>query len=101
MKTVIFTGHSNDLVHVDDATGEEEHSAITYGEEIVAASFVVGGRVRVRAIYDGCWSFSAGHLAEEIPFPDWPIRTLKEHDYSARLEIDVPDECALVVREAK
>lgn len=100
MKTVTFSGHSDDTVTVEDASGADEHACYQSSDEkILHASFVVGGRVRVRAFYDGVWSFAAAHVSENIAWPDWPVRVVKEHEYSTRLEIDTPDECASVVRE--
>lgn len=73
-----------------------------YGKELVVTTFVVGGRMRVRAIHaDGCWSFVFGQVDEDIAIPEWPIRVAAGHGYSARLEIDVPGDMAIVIREAK
>lgn len=101
MKTIMFYGHSDDLVHVLDVRGEEEYGAITRDNELVAATFVVGGIMRVRALYDGCWSFAVGQVGEDMVFPEWPIRFVAAHGYSVRLEIEVPDDRAIVIREAK
>lgn len=100
MKTVSFSGHSDDIVLVTDHKGADEHGCYQSDDkETVHASFVVGGRIRVRALYDGCWSFAVGQLSEGINFPEWPIRITQKHPYSVQLEVDVPDECSVVVKE--
>lgn len=100
MKTIKFSGHSDDLVHVTFANGEtdERGPGEHGGDSEVFAKFVVGGRIVVTAIYCGVWSFAAGQADEGIPFPDWPLRIVPEHEHSVRLEIDVPDECASVLQ---
>ena len=70
---------------------------------MVVARFVVGGLMRVRALYDGCWSFAVGQIDEDFPLPDWPIR-IRQSDrvvYSVLLEVDLPDDRAVVTREAE
>ncbi len=55
------------------------------------AAFNLGGKMRIHAIYDGCWSFAVGQVDEDIALPDWPIR-IRSEGYSAIVEIDVPDD---------
>lgn len=97
MKTIKFSGHSDDIVHVTFADGETDER---YGEGDgdVFAKFVVGGRIIVTALYSGVWAFAVGQVEDGIDFPEWPIRIVQEHTYSVRLEIDVPDECATVLQ---
>lgn len=93
-------GASDDLIEVEGIPGSDEFEA-DGGNDLLMGSFVVGGVIRVRAIYDGCWSFSVGQVDEDVPLPEWPI-SLGQHpecDYSALLEIEVPDHTT-IVREA-
>lgn len=98
MLTAVFYGASDDLVEVEGVKGSDEfacgwHPSNHRGPGVVA-QFNLGGRLRVFAIYDGCWSFAAAQVDEEIPLPEWPIRVRQSTDtpYSTRLEIDVPDD---------
>jgi hypothetical protein len=98
MKTLTMYGASDDLVEADGIPGADEFDCYQPrpGEDI-HASFVLGGRMRIRAIYDGCWSFAIGQVEEETPLPDWPIRISQhERGYSTLVEIDVPDDVSLI-----
>jgi hypothetical protein len=92
---VMFAGSSDDLIQVEGCPGGDEFGI--YGKGPHVATFNLGGRVRVHAIYDGCWSFAAGQLDESIPFPDWSVRvTAGRGGYSTRLEIDTGEEPVFV-----
>lgn len=52
-----------------------------------------GGALRVHALFDGCWHFSAGSAGHAAPVASWGF-TLGQHPtipYSALLEVDAPD----------
>lgn len=92
MQTAIFYGASDDLIEIEGVKGGDEFGI--FAKEKYVAAFNLGGKMRVHAIYDGCWCFAVGQVDEDIPLPDWPIR-LKwpgGRGYSTRLEIDVPDD---------
>lgn len=99
MKTFSIYGASDDLVETAGVPGCDEFNIIS--DDVLVGTFVLGGKMRIRALYDGCWSFSVGQVDEEIPLPDWPIR-IKQHErgYSTEMEIDVPDDVTLI-REKK
>jgi hypothetical protein len=99
MQTAVVYGSSDDLIEIEGVKGADEFNIIGDGPYI--AAFNLGGKMRIHAVYDGCWSFAVGQVDEEIPLPDWPVR-LGAHDsgYSTRLEIDVPDDVK-VFRERK
>jgi len=92
MQTATFYGSSDDLIEIGGVKGADEFNIIEDGPHI--ATFNLGGKMRVHAIYDGCWSFAVGQVDEEIALPNWPIRIKQseENDYSTSLEIDVPDD---------
>lgn len=98
MKTVKFYGASDDLVEVEGIPGADEFWCDTTCAPFAYATFVVGGKVRVRAIYDGCWSFAVGQVDEDLELPAWPIRITQHADpsYSVLLEIDVPDDTSVM-----
>lgn len=98
----VFYGASDDLIEVEGVKGADEFSAWTKDDDDVAGVFNVGGKLRVRAIYDGCWSFSVGQVDEDIPLPDWPIRVRQSASvpYSVALEIECPDDVK-VFREGR
>jgi hypothetical protein len=98
MQTAAFYGSSDDLIEVEGVKGGDEFGAYS-GAGILHGMFNVGGKMRVYAIYDGCWMFAVGQVAEDIALPDWPVRIKQQHEYSTRLEIDVPDD-VMVFREA-
>jgi len=89
MQTAKFYGASDDLIEVEGIKGGNEFNVIADGPHM--ASFNLGGKMRVHAIYDGCWSFAPAMVDESIPLPDWPIR-VKQEGYTTVLEIDVPDD---------
>ena len=91
MQTAIFYGSSDDLIEIEGVMGGDEFNIIKDGPYI--ATFNLGGKMRVHALYDGCWSFAIGQVDEDISLPDWPFRiTQHERGYSTQLEIDVPDD---------
>lgn len=100
MKTMTMYGASDDLIEIGGVPGADEFYAEGLGDDLVQGSFILGGRMRIRVLYDGCWSFAISQLDEGFPIPEWPIRiTNHERGYSILLEIDVPDDVA-IFREA-
>lgn len=95
MKTFSMYGASDDLIEASGVRGAKEFYSLEDGT--YHGSFNLGGKMRIHAIYDGCWSFAVGQIDEEIPLPDWPIRIGRtpECAYSTLLEIDVPDDAKL------
>lgn len=93
MKTVIIHGASDDLVWIAGCKGENEFNVNPHRNGY-AGTFNLGGKMRIHAIYDGCWSFAVGQVDEDIPLPDWPIRVKQgiENRYTTAIEIDVPDD---------
>lgn len=99
-----FEGHSDDIVYVArlhaGKEDREEYSAYRSGDDLIRATFNVGGRLRVYAIYDGCWSFAAGMIEEDISLPGWDVYvTNGTNGYSAQLRIDTGDEPVFVGAE--
>ena len=101
MKTAKFYGASDDLIEVEGVKGADEFNVVAAGPHI--ASFNLGGKMRIHALYDGCWSFAVSQVDEEIPLPDWPIRISQSKDskYSTCLEVDVPDDVKLFQEKAR
>lgn len=89
MQTAKFYGASDDLVEVEGVKGGDEFNV--YGDGPHMALFNLGGKMRVHAIYDGCWSFAVGMVDKAIPLPEWPVRVTSE-GYTTVVEIDVPDD---------
>jgi hypothetical protein len=101
MQTAKFYGASDDLIEVEGVKGADEFTALADGP--FAAVFNLGGKMRVYAIYDGCWMFAVGQVDEDIPLPNWPVR-IKQHPetkYTVLLEIDVPDDVKLFVEKSE
>ena len=103
MRTLTIYGASDDLIEMEGVPGADEFGAWGNGEGGIRGSFVLGGQMRILAIYGkrGCWSFALGQVDEGIPFPDWPIRIKQnlirgEVGYSTQVEIDVPDGVGIV-----
>lgn len=69
-----FWGSSDDTVIVE---GFDEYGCFTprghNGSQWSCILEGEGGRLRVCAYYDGCWSFAAGLVADGDTFPDWKI----------------------------
>jgi hypothetical protein len=90
VQKAIFTGSSDDNVYVEGIRGGDEFSCYRQDEGYVHARFTIGGKMRIYAIYDGCWSFAVGQVDESIPLPDWPVRHKGSKGYTSILEIEVP-----------
>lgn len=95
-KTLTFTGYSDDLVHVhtvsklhDKVVGDEEEYSCA-GNDIVLATFHIENKMQIHCLYDGCWSFAVGQVAEDIPLPHWPVALKGSNGYTSILEITVP-----------
>ena len=97
MQTAVFYGASDDLIEIEGIKGADEFGMPFSDTRIdVSFPFVLGGVMKVYALYDGCWHFSIGPVGEGIPLPNWPVRyKLHERGYSVQLEIDVPDNIKL------
>ena len=101
MPTLTMYGASDDLVESAGLPGCDEFNVYSRDSDDnpVRASFVLGGLLRIYALYDGCWSFAVGLVDDELPWPeDWTVHIGKCKDcaYSALLSIDVPTLVALV-----
>ena len=92
MPVMHMYGTSDDLVEVIGITGADEFNVNE--QDRYAGSFNLGGKLRIHAIYDGCWSFAVGQVDENIPIPDWRVRVRQspQVSYSTCLEIEVPDD---------
>ena len=105
MRTAIFYGASDDLIEVEGVKGADEFTAAFDGPAGLAGSFVLGGKIRIRAFYDhhAVWAFSVSQVEDGVLLPDWPIRLRQQPDcdYSARVEIDCPDDAVLIVEDLK
>jgi hypothetical protein len=94
---ITIYGASDDLVEVSGCEGADEFNVYGDGKLLWRGDFVApdDGKLRVYAIYDGCWHFSVGQVDEGVPLPGWPLKIrqggIKEAPYSAVLEIDAPD----------
>ena len=96
IQTAVFTGHSDDIVYVEGVKGGDEFGCYQSDDDkLVHATFVLGGKLKVYAIYDGCWSFAVG-LVDEDDIPEWPIRHKGFGGHSSIVEIDVPAGVRLV-----
>lgn len=97
MQTAVFYGSSDDLIEVSGVKGANEFYADNANDSRIMGVFQLGGKMRVYAIYDGCWSFAVGQVDDEIDLPDWPIRLHPsiENTYSMELAVDVPDDVKL------
>lgn len=83
-KTIKFSGHSDDIVHLEGPAGDDE----SYQTEFIVATDA--HRMRVKAIYDGVWAFAYGLVDEGDDVPDWSVLVAPAHSYSMRLELVVP-----------
>lgn len=99
-------GYSDDLIYARiDGTSIHEIGAYIGGEGRYSKALEIrsigGARgIRAHAIYDGCWSFSAGQLDEGRSIPDgWSVAVQQGHAYSTRLVVDTGAELVEVTRE--
>ena len=91
MKVCTIYGSSDDLIEIGGVEGAGEFNIIS--DDLCIASFVLGNKMRIRALYDGCWSFAVGQVDEDIELPEWPVKISQaENGYSTLLEIKVPDD---------
>jgi hypothetical protein len=99
MKTFSIYGCSDDLVEAEGIKGCDEFNVIE-DDGLVKASFKIvykKSALRIRVLYDGCWSFSVGQI-DDLDFPDWKIKTIPSPNctYSMQIEIEVPDSAKLI-----
>lgn len=101
MPTLTMYGASDDLIEAEGIPGCDEFTADYNPDSLTMGSFVVGGKMRILAAYDGCWMFAIGQVDEDVPLPDWPISISQHTDisYSTMITIEVPEGTTLV-REA-
>lgn len=97
---VKFTGHSDDIIEVEDANGRDEHGAA--GDERPTLFYVMAPDDTTMAVVahyfaTGCWCFAPGLYEEDSDLPAWPIAIRQAHAYSVELSIDAP-EGSVVVR---
>lgn len=100
-----FTGHSDDIVRWD-AIGTKQRDEVDCfqsGSDLHHCTLLVssvGGAqaVKVHAIYDGCWSFSAGLVEEGRSLPPWGFEIADRHEYSTQLIIDTHGEPVTVAK---
>lgn len=93
MKKVTIYGASDDCIEIDGCKGADEFYA-NAGDVAGCFDFVsqsTMGRMRVYAIYDGCWHFSFGQGEEGDTDPQWLITTTWE-EYTAKHIMEVPDD---------
>ena len=97
---ITIYGASDDLVEVDGCTGADEFDVWSDKDRVKwRGDFIDSAddeRLRVYAIYDGCWHFSVGQTDADIPIAPWAVAirqglTPAESNYSAVLTIDAPD----------
>ena len=89
MRTLTFSGHSDDIFTVVDSEGffTEEY----YHEPRIAIRNPLGGMI-VQAIYgsNGCWGMNISPLDEDILIP-WDVKVeLDENGYSTKLVVSIP-----------
>lgn len=101
-----FWGGSDDLIEVRiDGKNHAEIGGYISGEgrysKALEVRSVVGTLgLRVHAIYDGCWSFSAGQIEEGLFIPQgWTLTVEQQHAYSTRLLVNTGDDSVHVTRE--
>ena len=94
---IVFYGYSDDCVEVGGRGICEEFGAFRSGPGVGInwSGLVVAGEdsVRVRAIYDGSWSFAVSSSDSGTPLPEWRIevRQSDQVPYSSELRIHAPD----------
>jgi hypothetical protein len=104
---ITIYGASDDLVEVEGCIGADKFGVYGDGKLLWRGDLVSPdeGKLRVHAIYDGCWHFAVGQADEDIPIPPWPVSFTQgglapaapgdEADpyprYSVVLRIDAPE----------
>lgn len=99
---VMFTGHSDDLVHMTTKNDNFEFSVDDQAEFLVSAPGA-NMRLLVVAIYGptGTWSFAPSLYEEGDVFPGWPMRQGSAHAYSTFLRLVVPPGTTVVRQRPK
>jgi hypothetical protein len=93
---ITFYGASDDLVEVEGCVGADEFNVYSSDKVHWRADLIApdgGERMRVHAIYDGCWHFALGQVDEAVPFPAWGNGIGQRADvaYSVELRVDAPE----------
>lgn len=93
MKQFEICGASDDIIQTKGILGCDEHGA--YDVQRTFRIVSSEGRLRIHAIYDGCWCFAIGQVEEDDHVPCWELESSYE-GYSQILIIKVPDDAALI-----
>ena len=97
MKTLIFKGYSDDTFGEFGVTNEDVDNCGS-GKPIQCVISAEGTQLVITGQYglykQGSWSVGVTPPDEELPTPDWAVRVRFE-DYTAVVEVDVPDEFEL------
>lgn len=96
---LVISGWSDDLIQIEGDI-QEEFNVIKDGPLI--ASLDIGGKLKVYAIYDGCWSFAPGKVDEDIEIPEhWVLEftDIMPRKYSMGLFVDTRHENVKVTLE--
>ena len=72
---ITIYGANDDLVEVEGCIGADEFNVYGEGKLMWRGDFVAPDetKIRVHAVYDGCWHFAIGQVDEDIPIPAWPL----------------------------
>lgn len=88
---VKFSGHSDDIVLVTDASGQDEFGVYDQTPALFYVEDEDDNTMAVVAHYNGTWSFAPGLYEEDEVLPEWPVSIGPEHPYSVELRIEAPE----------
>jgi hypothetical protein len=101
MKTVVFSGYSDDIIQV--TLGDYELEYECFSTEAIACTFSLEspseGTMKVHATFDreGCWSFCRGIGIGKETFPPWPHEVSRcDHNWRAlELKMELPNDAGV------
>lgn len=90
-----ISGSSDDLIHVEYVRKGKVDEFNVISDEPVVATLNIGGMMRVRCLYDGCWTFALAMIDEGEHFSEdwsaWYERGSEVNDYTMILAIEAPE----------
>lgn len=98
-----ITGHSDDLIHVEDHNRADEYGSnrlrFTIGDKDAGGLAVLMEYANAKVTDQGCWHATICQLGEDVPIP-WPVRVeVGSSGYSVEVNVGCPKEAALLIEE--
>ena len=98
-RTLVFWGHSDDVICIDNCYGPKDNEEVYHSPILVTDAD--NHRVYIHVEYGkartGCWMVGIGPVDEDEDLPEWAQPTIRFEGYTAMLELTVPADVYVVI----